>query len=79
MSKKARYSKRILGGAGVGVLYDVVMKKRQIIIEELHKLNVYKSQDNQDLENLTYDDLKHELVLASFRKIEIDHPSHKFF
>jgi len=64
----------------MGVLYDKVMEqKRQFLIQELHKMNVTKSSEGKDLNDLSYVDLKQELVLASFRQIDIDHPDHKFF
>jgi len=64
----------------MGVLYDKVMEqKRQFLIQELQKMNVTKSAQGKDINNLSYDDLKYELVIASFRQIDINHPDHKFF
>jgi hypothetical protein len=41
--------------------------KRKIVLENLLKLGVYTSQDGKSVYDLSYDDLKHELVLVSFR------------
>jgi hypothetical protein len=52
----------------MGILYDTVMEaKRKHLIEELHKMNVTQTKDGRKLSDLSYADLKHELVLASFR------------
>jgi hypothetical protein len=41
--------------------------KRKIVLENLLKLGVYTSQDGKSVYDLSYNDLKHELVLVSFR------------
>lgn len=64
----------------MGILYDKVMEQKRIfLIQELQKMNVTQSQEGRDLSDLSYDELKYEVVIASFRQIEIDHPNHKFF
>jgi hypothetical protein len=64
----------------MGILYDKVMQQKKLfVIEELQKLNVTQSQDGRDLKDLEYEDLKHELVLASFRNIDAENPSYKYF
>ena len=53
----------------MGILYDKVMEqqKREYLIQELQKMNVTKSTDGRDIKDLNYEDLKYELVMASFR------------
>ena len=64
----------------MGFLYDSVMEqKRKYLIQELQRMNVTQSSEGKDLNDLSYDDLKYEVVIASFRQIEIDNPEHKFF
>lgn len=64
----------------MGLLYDTVMQaKRKYLIEELAKLNVTKSKDGKNLSELSYDDLKHELVLACFRQIDTQKEESKWF
>jgi hypothetical protein len=64
----------------VGVLYETVIKhKRQYIIDELRKLNVTESSAGESLESLDYERLKEELVLASFRKIDVETDSNRWF
>jgi hypothetical protein len=64
----------------LGILYDTVMEaKRKYLIEELTKLNIRHSQDGKKLSDLNYNDLKHELVLASFRVIDRQNEEGKWF
>lgn len=64
----------------MGLLYDTVMeRKKNYLIEELAKMNVTQSKDGKDLSELSYDDLKHELVLACFRKIDTQNSESKWF
>jgi hypothetical protein len=41
--------------------------KRNNVLKNLLKLGIYTSQDGKSVYDLSYADLKHELVLASFR------------
>jgi hypothetical protein len=41
--------------------------KGKIVLEELIKLGIYTTQDGKNVYDCDYDDLKYELVLASFR------------
>lgn len=64
----------------MGLLYDATIKRRRrIILEELHKLNVFKSSSGENLDLLSYERLKEELVLASFRQIDVDSAENKWF
>lgn len=57
----------------MGTLFDsVIAQKRKYIIEELHKLNITRTGTGESLESLDYDRLKEELVLASFRQIDVE-------
>jgi hypothetical protein len=64
----------------MGILYDAAIRqKRKILIEELTKLNVTKTKDGKDILELSYEDLKYELVLASFREIDRQNESGTWF
>lgn len=64
----------------MGLLYDTVIQaKRKYLIEELAKMNVTTSKDGKNLSELSYDDLKQELVLACFRQIDIQNDQGKWF
>lgn len=64
----------------MGILNDLVMeKKRNYLIEELTKMNVTQSQLGKSIYELDYDDLKYELVLATFRKIDTAKDESKWF
>lgn len=53
--------------------------KRNFVIERLEKLNVRQSQDGKSIYELDYESLKIELVLAEFRKIDMDCDAGKWF
>jgi hypothetical protein len=53
--------------------------KRKIELEELIKLGVYTTQDGKSVYDCDYDDLKYELALASFREIDRQNESGKWF
>jgi hypothetical protein len=64
----------------MGLLYDTVMEaKRKYLIEELTKMNVTQSRDGRKLSDLSYDELKEELVLATFRYIDRQNEAGKWF
>lgn len=52
--------------------------KRKIVLEALLELGVY-TVEGKSVYDLSYDDLKHELVLSSFRQIDINRDSNKWF
>jgi len=53
--------------------------KRQIIIEDLRQLNVNVSREGVPIEDLSYDRLKEEMVLATFRQIDIESDDNEWF
>jgi hypothetical protein len=64
----------------LGILFDSVMsRKRKLLIEELTKLKVFKSQTGKSIYDLDYEELKYELVLASFREIDTNSDDGKWF
>jgi hypothetical protein len=70
----------------LGILYDSVKKvtvhqemKRNIILEDLLALGITESQQGISVYKLDYDELKYELVMASFRQIDIQNDQNKWF
>jgi hypothetical protein len=64
----------------LGILFDSVMSlKRKFLIEELTALRVYKSQLGKSLDELDYEELKYELVLATFRENDTSSSEGKWF
>lgn len=53
--------------------------KRQFVLSELNKLGVTHTQDGVSIEKLSYDELKSELVLASFREIDVMTDANRWF
>lgn len=62
----------------MGVVSEIEYK-RQFVLDELHKLNVYEASTGERLESLDYDRLKEELLLAEFRKIDVETESNRWF
>jgi hypothetical protein len=52
--------------------------KRKMVIERLEELGV-KKHDGKSIYKIDYEELKMVLVLAEMRKVDIDHPEHKWF
>jgi hypothetical protein len=52
--------------------------KRNIVLEALLELGV-QTVDGKSVYNLSYDDLKYELVLASYRQIDRQNEAGKWF
>lgn len=46
--------------------------KRNFILDRLKQLNVTHSQDGIPIHELSYEELKYELVLAEFRQMDIE-------
>ncbi|MFP7447143.1 hypothetical protein SFC50_25950 [Bacillus infantis] len=64
----------------MGILFDVVMQqKRNFLIERLTEKQITKSQLGKDIHDCDYEELKYELVLASFRDINIESDANKYF
>ena len=53
--------------------------KRQFVLSELNKLGVTHSENGVSIEKLSYDELKYELVLASFREIDVMTDANRWF
>ena len=53
--------------------------KRNFVIERLQELGMTKTPAGKDIHGLDYDELKMVLVLAEMRKVDIEHPGHKWF
>lgn len=53
--------------------------KQQFVLERLKELKVTHTKDGQSIELLSYDELKYELVMASFREIDAESEANKFF
>lgn len=53
--------------------------KKKFVLERLKAAGVIKSQQGQDIHELDYDELKYELVLQSFREIDVQSDKNKWF
>ncbi|WP_180968221.1 hypothetical protein [Cytobacillus massiliigabonensis] len=53
--------------------------KRNFILEDLLSLGITESQQGISVYELGYEDLKHELIMASFRQIDIQNDQNKWF
>ncbi|MFB7301699.1 hypothetical protein [Heyndrickxia sporothermodurans] len=53
--------------------------KRNFVLERLLEAGVTKSQLGQDIHELDYEELKYELVLQSFREIDVQSDKNKWF
>lgn len=67
----------------MGILYNSVKAhqelKRNFVLEKLLAAGVKVSHDGIDIHELSYDDLKYEYVLLSFRQIDTGTDSSKWF
>ncbi|MGN7176233.1 hypothetical protein BK139_03390 [Paenibacillus sp. FSL R5-0490] len=64
----------------MGILYESVMQqKRNILIKRLSELNISKAQSGKSINDCDYEELKYELVLASFREIDAEAAPNKWF
>jgi hypothetical protein len=53
--------------------------KRQHIIQELLAKGITQDKNGKSIYDMDYDDLKHELVMWSFRQIDAERDSNKWF
>ncbi|MGD6778817.1 hypothetical protein ACQCT3_00830 [Sutcliffiella horikoshii] len=53
--------------------------KRRYVRDQLLLKGVTISQDGQNIHDLSYDELKYELVLSAFREIEAEKDENKWF
>ncbi|MEH7093967.1 hypothetical protein [Neobacillus vireti] len=67
----------------MGILYNSVKlqknMKQEFILERLLALGITKSQTGKSIHECDYEELKYELVLASFREIDDNNDSGKWF
>lgn len=67
----------------MGILYDSVKMqqelKQKFVLEKLLEIGITESQQGISVYELDYDELKSELVLASFRQIDIQNDQNKWF
>ncbi|MBU8732352.1 MULTISPECIES: hypothetical protein [Cytobacillus] len=64
----------------MGILYESVMQqKRNILIKRLSELNISKAQSGKRIHDCDYEELKYELVLASFREINTEGTQNNWF
>jgi hypothetical protein len=67
----------------MGILYNSVKLqkniKREFVLERLLASGVTISQTGKNIRDCDYDELKYELVLASFREIDQENDSGKWF
>jgi hypothetical protein len=57
----------------------VIQQKMNFLIERLTEKKITKSQSGKDIHDCDYEELKYELVLASFREVDIESDSYKYF
>jgi hypothetical protein len=67
----------------MGILYNSVKlqknMKHEFVLERLLALGVTKSQSGKSIHDCDYDELKYELVLASFREIDAETDSNRWY
>jgi hypothetical protein len=67
----------------MGILYNSVKLqknlKKEFVLERLLAAGVTKSQSGKSIYDCDYSELKYELVLASFKEIDRDNDSGKWF
>lgn len=64
----------------MGILYESVMQqKRNVLIRRLAELNISKAQSGKSIHDCDYEELKYELVLASFREIDAEAAQNNWF
>ena len=67
----------------MGILYNSVKlqknMKREFVLERLVALGISKSQTGKAIHECDYEELKYELVLASFREIDTESDSNRWY
>jgi 3-deoxy-D-manno-octulosonate 8-phosphate phosphatase KdsC-like HAD superfamily phosphatase len=53
--------------------------KQQFVLDRLLELGVTHSQQGQPIQELAYEDLKYELVLAEIKAVDIDNENNRWF
>jgi hypothetical protein len=64
----------------MGILYNVSMEvKRQHLIQELLSKGVTEDKNGKNVYDMDYEELKHEMVMWAFRKIDTERDANKWF
>ncbi|MFE4524711.1 hypothetical protein ACFRCQ_21825 [Cytobacillus firmus] len=67
----------------MGILYKAVVAEKQLkhnfILERLQKKGITVSQQGIPLDQLNYDEIKYEYVLATFREVDPENSEEKWF
>ncbi|MFE8697946.1 hypothetical protein ACFYKT_16515 [Cytobacillus sp. FJAT-53684] len=67
----------------MGILYDSVKMQQELkhkfVIEKLLEVGITESQEGTSIYELDYEELKYELVMASFRQIDTQNDQNKWF
>lgn len=67
----------------MGVLYKAATLKKsmkqQFVLDRLMELGVTHSQQGKPIQDLSYEEMKYELVLAEMKQVDIENPDHKWF
>ena len=53
--------------------------KRNFVLDQLKERGITHSQNGTSIDELTYDELKYELVLSSFKEIDSESSENKWF
>lgn len=53
--------------------------KRNFVLDQLKEKGITHSQNGTSIDDLTYEDLKYELVLSSFKEIDSESSENKWF
>lgn len=56
-----------------------VLTREQFLIDEIHALGVTHTSSGVDIRTLSYERLQEELILAAYKKIDIESPSNRWF
>lgn len=64
----------------MGILYESVMQqKRNILIKRLAELKISRAQSGKSIHDCDYEELKYELVLASFLELDSEAAENNWF
>lgn len=67
----------------MGILYEKVQvsqtMQKNIMIRQLRDLGIFETRVGENIEDLDYYQVRHELALAEIRKTDIDSPENKCF
>lgn len=67
----------------MGVLFNTMKLQKQMkyefVLERFKELGITHTQQGKPIQELTYQELLTELVLAEMRQVDIDHPNHRWF